>query len=688
MKQSYLYRCLAIFLLFLMLLAGIFVSSASRMDAFAQGAMQVNRTGILSATGYDYVLQMDQIGFQNMTMSTNDDRWVIKEDYLPGVPNGTSLIWNENLTAGEYDLPDFTLRFSDCVDAYDNGSYDLIATFSKIHVGHNVDMGRPVVLCAWYADELWYSATNQSFGRVDTKYEVTYQIVKHGTDTPVAGAMLLGFTDMDVTNKDGTYEGRPEDTYREGISIKSGGLGDAWVEPDTCLEIMDNGTTFAGTMSTGGLANEKRSGVSFLGDASGTTVLWGGTGCYTQMVMDMDALWPEYMITPSSEGPGIISPDVPVTATQGQRKEFLMTPAVGAHIEEVLVDGSAIPVTDPNGMVHVFENIQADHRIHVKFAVSSYVVRYDENKDFNPDHLEGEQTQNTVTSVSGMPDSVYQYGQRGSLRKNDFIREGYAFIGWNTEKDGSGTFYPDQYDQVYNLTTEHNGVVTLYAQWEKQLGTETITVVSEETGNPVSGVSMELYRKVNGTWVDTGISGQTDQDGQVMVGDLHWFDYEWRSLTVPAGYETMADTDYSIRYDQLSQTNSVILYLKRTTIVCDSQVSNVINGENPPAFLYRISGTDAAGVEHTYHLMVQTDGTGNGSNALSDVLAGTYRITQIPVQRYRPLDAKNVLHATPSGPSATVDVLHHEKAEVLFPYALSQYGGFSHTDSADNGLES
>lgn len=231
-------------------------------------------------------------------------------------------------------------------------------------------------------------------------------------------------------------------------------------------------------------------------------------------------------------------------------------------------------------------------------------------------------------------------------------------------------------------------MITLYAQWEKQLGVETITVVSEETENPVPGVSMVLYRNVNGTWTDTGISGKTDQNGQVTVDDLHWFDYEWQSVTVPDGYEAMADTDYSIRYNQLSQTNSVVLYLKRTTIVCDSQVSAVINGENPPAFLYRISGTDAAGVEHTYHLMVQTDGTGNGSNALSDVLAGTYTITQIPVQRYIPLDAKNVLHATPSGPSATVDVLHHEKAEVLFPYALFQYGGFSHTDSAHNGLES
>lgn len=171
------------------------------------------------------------------------------------------------------------------------------------------------------------------------------------------------------------------------------------------------------------------------------------------------------------------------------------------------------------------------------------------------------------------------------------------------------------------------------------------------------------------------------------MDDLHWFDYEWRSVTVPDGYEAMADTDYSIRYNQLSQTNSVVLYLKRTQLVLNSRVSDTIDGEQSPAFLYTISGTDAAGVEHSYHLMVQTNGK-TGQNQLDGILAGTYTVTQIPVQRYIPLDAENISHAVPSGPSATVDVLHHEKAEVLFPYTLSQYGGFSHTDSVDNGLKS
>lgn len=36
----------------------------------------------------------------------------------------------------------------------------------------------------------------------------------------------------------------------------------------------------------------------------------------------------------------------------------------------------------------------------------------------------------------------------------------------------------------------------------------------------------------------------------------------------------------------------------------------------------------------------------------------------------------------------TADVLHHMEADVLFPYTISQYGGFSHTDEEINSLNS
>lgn len=58
------------------------------------------------------------------------------------------------------------------------------------------------------------------------------------------------------------------------------------------------------------------------------------------------------------------------------------------------------------------------------------------------------------------------YGDETTLPPNTFTREGYTFAGWNTKADGTGNKYADRAD-VKNLTSEENGEVTLYAQWQK-----------------------------------------------------------------------------------------------------------------------------------------------------------------------------------------------------------------------------
>ena len=48
-----------------------------------------------------------------------------------------------------------------------------------------------------------------------------------------------------------------------------------------------------------------------------------------------------------------------------------------------------------------------------------------------------------------------------TLRKNDFTRNGFTFVNWNTKRDGSGTTYTDE--QEINITED----LVLYAQWEE-----------------------------------------------------------------------------------------------------------------------------------------------------------------------------------------------------------------------------
>lgn len=51
------------------------------------------------------------------------------------------------------------------------------------------------------------------------------------------------------------------------------------------------------------------------------------------------------------------------------------------------------------------------------------------------------------------------------LPENTYSKTGYAFIGWNTKKDGSGKSYDDA-DYVSPLTSKFGVTITLYAQWK------------------------------------------------------------------------------------------------------------------------------------------------------------------------------------------------------------------------------
>jgi Listeria-Bacteroides repeat domain (List_Bact_rpt). len=51
------------------------------------------------------------------------------------------------------------------------------------------------------------------------------------------------------------------------------------------------------------------------------------------------------------------------------------------------------------------------------------------------------------------------------LAGNTCMDPGYTFIGWNTEKDGSGTSYSDE-QQVKNIYDKYGYSITLYAQWK------------------------------------------------------------------------------------------------------------------------------------------------------------------------------------------------------------------------------
>ena len=106
-----------------------------------------------------------------------------------------------------------------------------------------------------------------------------------------------------------------------------------------------------------------------------------------------------------------------------------------------------------------------------------------------------------------MADQTFTYGKAATLTANTFTKTGYTFAGW-TSSDGN--VYSDK-QSVSNLTSTHNGSVTLTALWKAKEITITLkdidnaTIISTETDS--SGNSIErnttLYAVYNdGIYLD------------------------------------------------------------------------------------------------------------------------------------------------------------------------------------------
>lgn len=78
-----------------------------------------------------------------------------------------------------------------------------------------------------------------------------------------------------------------------------------------------------------------------------------------------------------------------------------------------------------------------------------------------------------------MESSSYIYNIAGDLATNSYVKEGYVFDGWNTEKDGTGISYVDE-QTISNLSSTEEASITLYAQWIKEEDVEIDKVVDDE----------------------------------------------------------------------------------------------------------------------------------------------------------------------------------------------------------------
>lgn len=74
-----------------------------------------------------------------------------------------------------------------------------------------------------------------------------------------------------------------------------------------------------------------------------------------------------------------------------------------------------------------------------------------------------------ISATDNNSSTYISYASGGKLRPNQYYKVGYDFKGWNTEKDGSGTWFrtDNMYIATSDLSARPGERITLYAQWEK-----------------------------------------------------------------------------------------------------------------------------------------------------------------------------------------------------------------------------
>lgn len=99
-------------------------------------------------------------------------------------------------------------------------------------------------------------------------------------------------------------------------------------------------------------------------------------------------------------------------------------------------------------------NMAMDNIVLEKKKVENYYIKYDLNKDFYP--------QIPIKGEAPLDTNSYRLGDVAIVLQADGVTaEGYRFLGWNTQRDGSGKTYLSG-DKI-----EVKSNVILYAQWEQ-----------------------------------------------------------------------------------------------------------------------------------------------------------------------------------------------------------------------------
>ncbi len=151
----------------------------------------------------------------------------------------------------------------------------------------------------------------------------------------------------------------------------------------------------------------------------------------------------------------------------GDKSKILYTIDVGKNAYDITYssDNTSVATVSSSGVITansvgkatitaklVYHGDEGDYTAKATMIVNvsqlTYAVKYDANG-----------------GLGSMENSIFAIDTQNTLRGNQFIRSGYVFLGWSTDKNATTATYTDK-QSVKNLTTKANETVTLYAVWK------------------------------------------------------------------------------------------------------------------------------------------------------------------------------------------------------------------------------
>ena len=199
---------------------------------------------------------------------------------------------------------------------------------------------------------------------------------------------------------------------------------------------------------------------------------------------------------------------------------------------------------------------------------------------------------NAADATGTMENQTMNYDIATNLSANTFTRSNYAFAGWNTEADGSGTSYTDG-ESVTNIASTSVRSVVLYAQWTYN-ATPSITLSDYNTFTYTANAGAAYYVSITQTTapaagttaaqntfaLDTWTTATNTGDLTVEAGKTY---YVWVKNAITGGNVSENNATIDVRTITRSVGTGTSLTAKYTNssgtdIIFSNDKANVLNG--------------------------------------------------------------------------------------------------------------